>query len=140
MEIRKANQNDYIHIVRSIQNKHIAYITPSLIKLDIQHSRLYVIIENNIIIGSVSFVYDDKYNYYAIKRLCIYNKKNHHKGYAFKLLQFVSKIKVNKIGCTPWEDNYAMKHMLEKLGFSLQYIFDEKWCFYLKETLIMFRC
>ena len=140
MEIRKANQTDYIHITRSIQNKHIAQITPSLIKSDIQHSRLYVMTENNKIVGSVSFVYDDKYNYYAIKRLCIYNKKNHHKGYAFKLLQFVSKIKVNKIGCTPWEDNYAMKHMLEKLGFSLQYIFDEKWCFYLKETPIILRC
>ena len=130
--IRQATQTDYIHIVRAIQNKHISFITPAHIKEDIKNNRQYVLAENNHIIGIISLVYDPIYKYYAIKRLCILNKKNNGKGYGKMLLSYLATLPLNNIGCTPWIDNYKMKHLLETLGFKLQYIFDEKWCFYLK--------
>ena len=138
MQIRKGTPSDYIHIVRSIQNKHIEYITPQHIKEDINNERLYLLEENNKIIGSISLVYDSQYKYYAMKRLCIYNKKNCGKGYAYMLLAYLTNTQ-NKIGCTPWINNEAMKHMLSKLGYKLQYIFNEKWCFYLKEALYYYQ-
>ena len=130
MEIRKANQNDYIHIVRSIQNKKISYITAAHIKEDIKNERQYVMVDNNKIIAILSILYDSDYQYYAMKRLCVPNKKNRGKGYAKEMITYVSQTVNGKIGCTPWTENTAVRHTLEKLGFSLQYIFEEKWCFY----------
>lgn len=94
---------------------------------------------DNKIIAILSLVYDNDYNYFAMKRLCILNKKNCGKGYAREMLAYVSARVNNKIGCTPWIDNNAMRHMLETLGFKLEYIFNEHWCFYSKEQKY-FRC
>ena len=134
MTIRKSTKEDYISIIRSIQNKKLEYITPSLIKQDIALGRQYIMTnDRNQIIAICSLVYEPNYNYYAIKRLCVPNKKNCGKGYAQMMLEFMSKQSSAKIGCTPWSDNKAMIKMLTRLGFTLEYIFNEKWCFYSKE-------
>lgn len=131
--IRKATAHDYKKIAMALYNKKIPYITAAHSKEDIENNRQYVIEEEGKIIAIVSIVYDAQYNYYAIKRLCVLNKKNNGKGYAFQLLSYCATLPLPKIGCTPWNDNQAMRHMLNKLNFKLEYIFDEKWCFYSKE-------
>lgn len=131
--IRKATAHDYKKIALALYNKKIPYITAAHSKEDIKNNRQYVIEEEGKIIAIVSIVYDAQYNYYAIKRLCVLNKKNNGKGYAFQLLSYCAALSFPKIGCTPWSDNQAMRHMLNKLNFKLEYIFNEKWCFYSKE-------
>ena len=133
MEIRRAVNADYIKIVRAIQNKHIDYITPAHVREDIALGRQFVMIDNEKVIAILSLVYDADYGYFAMKRLCVTNKKNKGKGYAQMMLSAVSGQASGKVGCTPWADNGAMRHTLEKLGFSLEYIFSEKWCFYSKK-------
>ena len=72
--------------------------------------------------------------YVALKRLCILNKKNRGKGIArFAIHSIMQSMHGCKVGCTPWEDNTAMRKILEDEGFRLEYKFDEKWCFYSKE-------
>ena len=132
MEIRRAINSDYIKIVRAIQNKGIEYITPAHVKEDISLGRQFVMIDNNKVIAILSLVYDAEYGYFAMKRLCVTNRKNNGKGYAQMMLKVVSGQASGKVGCTPCKDNGAMCHTLEKLGFSLEYIFSEKWCFYSK--------
>lgn len=132
MEIRKARQADYIHIVRSIQRKRIDYITPAHVQQDIESEQQFVMVDGVRVIAILSLVYDQEHGYYAMKRLLIPNRKNCGKGYAQMMLRFVSAQAQGKVGCTPWADNLAMRHTLEKLGFSLEYIFSEKWCFYSK--------
>ena len=133
MEIRRAINADYIKIVRAIQNKGIAYITPAHVREDIALGRQFVMMDQEKVIAILSLVYDADYGYFAMKRLCIPNKKNRGKGYAQMMLKVVSDQASGKVGCTPWADNGAMRHTLEKLGFSLEYIFSEKWCFYSKK-------
>ena len=132
MEIRRAINADYIKIVRAIQNKGIKYITPAHVKEDISLGRQFVMMDNNKVIAILSLVYDAEHGYFAMKRLCVTNRKNNGKGYAQMMLKVVSGQANGKVGCTPWIDNGAMCHTLEKLGFSLEYIFSEKWCFYSK--------
>ena len=134
MEIRKATTSDITNIIRAIQNKKIDYITPAHVHEDVALGRQYIMIENGKIIAMLSLVWDNDYSYYAMKRLLIPNRKNNGKGYAQMMLQYVSMQAKGKVGCTPWADNGAMRHMLEKLGFSLEYIFEVKWCFYSKKA------
>ncbi len=134
MEIRGAINADYIKIVRAIQNKGIEYITPAHVKEDISLGRQFVMMDNNKVVAILSLVYDAEYGYFAMKRLCVTNKQNRGKGYAQMMLKHVSAQANGKVGCTPWIDNGAMRHTLEKLGFSLEYVFAEKWCFYSKNN------
>lgn len=135
MTIRKATQEDTIHIIRAIQNKQISYITPAHVREDVKFGRQFIMVENGKVIAMLSLVYDTDHDYFAMKRLLIPNKKNCGKGYAQMMLKYVSQQAQGKVGCTPWIDNQAMRHTLEKLGFSLEYIFSEKWCFYSKKVL-----
>lgn len=136
MTIRKSTEKDYISIVRSIQNKKIGYITPNLIKKDIEMGRQYIMVDDfGKIIAMLSLVYEPNFNYYSMKRLCVPNKKNGGKGYATMMLDYVSHQTTAKVGCTPWADNKAMRQILTKLGFTLEYIFDGKWCFYSKKGI-----
>ena len=134
MEIRRAINADYIKIVRAIRNKGIEYITPAHVKEDISLGRQFVMMDNNKVVAILSLVYDAEYGYFAMKRLCVTNKQNRGKGYAQMMLKHVSAQANGKVGCTPWIDNGAMRHTLEKLGFSLEYVFAEKWCFYSKNN------
>lgn len=133
MTIRKATTADYIHIVRSIQNKKLDYFNATHVRADIECGRCYVAEEQGKLIASMSLVYDATHNYHAMKRLSVFSKKNNGRGLASMLIaHLVSECKGSKIGCTPWTDNTAMHHILEKQGFKCEYIFAEKWCFYSK--------
>lgn len=134
MEIRKAIDSDYIKIVRTIQNKKIDFITPAHVKKDISLGQQFIMVDNNKVIAILSLVYDANYNYFAMRRLCIPNKRNNGKGYAKMMIEYVSSQANGKVGGTPWVDNLVARHLLEKLGFSLEYIFAEKWCFYSKNN------
>lgn len=117
MEIRKATFSDYVSIVRSIQNKKLAYITTQHIRDDITKNRQYVMTDKGKIVAVASVVYDNRYNYSAIKRLCVPNKKNHGKGFAQEMIKFITSCTSGKVGCTPWTDNFPMRHTLEKWVF-----------------------
>ena len=134
MEIRKAVASDLKKIVNGVRVKDLDYITPMHVREDILKDRQFVLVDNGKIIAILSLMEDHTFHYYAMKRLLILNKKNNGKGYAQALLQYVSAQAPGKVGCTPWINNGAMRHMLEKLGFSLEYIFEEKWCFYSKNS------
>ena len=135
MTIRKSTKEDYISIVRSIQNKGLDYITPALIKKDIELGRQYVMTnDRNKIVAMLSLVEEPNYNYFSMKRMCVPNKKNRGRGYAKMMLDYVSQQTTKKVGCTPWTDNKPMRKMLVDAGFTLEYIFNGHWCFYSREV------
>lgn len=130
MTIRLACAEDTIHVVRSLQNKKMSYNTPAHAKDDIANGYLYVMEDCGKIIASCAF-FPSHRGYMAIKRLCIYNKKNKGKGIAKEFFAFFSSMPYPAFGCTPWNDNPAILHVVEKAGFKYQYTFNEKYCFYL---------
>lgn len=132
MMIRQATTNDTIHVVRSLQNKRIEYATTAMAKADISNSRMYLLEEDGKIVAMCSVVYDNHYDYYAIKRVVVFNKKNCGKGYASSLISYVSSLGFSSIGCTPWIDNISMQKLLIKLGFHFEYLFNNCWTFYKK--------
>ena len=74
--ITRADEADYIHIVRAIQNKRLDYLTCAHVRKDITQNCLYKFVENNKIIAICSIIFDEKYQYHALKRLCIFSAKN----------------------------------------------------------------
>lgn len=132
MLIRQATSNDMVHVVRSLQNKHIEYATTAQAKQDISNSRMYLLEDNGRIVAMCSVVYDKHYDYYAIKRVVVFNKRNCGKGYASALITHISAIGFHSLGCTPWVNNVAMQKLLVNLGFQFQYIFNNCWTFYKK--------
>lgn len=130
--IIKATIQDYVSICRMIQNKKLNYITPALVKQDIINNRLYVLKQNNKIVCFATRIYCPDFGNYAIKRLCVPNKKNNGKGYAQQMISYLinTREKAYDLICTPWENNFAMRHMLEKNGMCLNYIFNKVWCMY----------
>lgn len=135
MELRKATETDWIKIFNAICHKEkISFCTPTQLFYDLEAGREYIVVEGNKILATVSLVEEPDYKYTAIKRLCIFNKKNYGKGIARFALREVQRMVSGRIGATPWEDNFAMRHILESEGFVLQYTFNEVWCFYVKEV------
>lgn len=132
MIIRIATKTDYKKIACSLNNKHINYITSSHAKEDIENGRLFIIEEEEKIIAQCALVYEEKYNYYAIKRLVVYNQKNRGRGIAQKFISFFCNKNLPALGCTPWADNIVMKKLLERNGFVYQYTFMENYQFYKK--------
>lgn len=133
MIIRIATKTDYRKIACSLNNKHINYITSSHAKEDIENSRLFVVEEEGKIIAQCALVYEEEYNYYAIKRLVVYNQKNYGRGIAQKFISFFCNKNLPALGCTPWADNIVMKKLLERNGFVYQYTFMENYQFYKKD-------
>lgn len=134
MYIRLAQNSEAKSISCSIRNKKIDYNTARHVYEDLRNKRLYVLIDNNEkIIASCALVEESNYNYTAIKRLAIFKKENYGKGIASQFIKFFINTVDSSLGCTPWIDNIAMKKLLEKFGFQLQYIFSENHCFYLKQ-------
>ena len=132
MEIRLATKSDYKSISMSLRNKRISYITPTQAKSDIENNRLFVMVENNKILGQCALVYEPNYSYYAIKRLVVYNKKNCGRGIAERFIKYLSDNTSSDIGCTPWSDNLAMKKLLLRNGFKYQYTFLKNYEFFKK--------
>lgn len=134
MELRKATHKDLMKVCRAIGYKtNLPYIRVEDALSDFLHERMYVVAEGEKVFATVSLVPEPDYGYTAIKRLCILNKKNQGKGVARFALREIQKIIIGKIGATPWDDNEKMRYLLESEGFHLEYVFAEKWCFYVKE-------
>lgn len=136
MELRKARTVEEVQkIERAVALKKLPYCTSAQIASDYYaYDRLYVVTEGEKILATLSLVEESEYGYMAVKRLCILNKKNRGKGIArFALHEIQKKVK-GRIGGTPWVDNAPVRHIFETEGFTLQYVFNEKWCFYVKEV------
>lgn len=133
MEIRLANKNDISKVSLILKSYDISYITIEHFREDVKFNRQFIMTENENIIAILSLVYDNQYNYYAMKRLLVTNEYK-GKGYARIMLNYVSQKAQGKVGCTPWTNNAAMRHLLETLNFHLEYIFDNKWCYYVKQV------
>lgn len=132
MEIRLATIND-MEEVRTIDT-NIPYISSLLLMSDIQAGRLYIGVEADKIVSTCAAVPEPYYNYTAMKRLYV-DPNCRGKGYAQQMIEHISnQYNEEKIGATPWVTNGAMRHTLEKEGFTLEYIFNEKWCFYSKQV------
>ena len=134
MEIRFATLEDTLSIVRSLQNKHINYNTPAMVKEDIKNHRLVIAIDNNKIVGQIALVYEPNYAYTSLKRLCVYNNKNRGKGIASALVQFVCETVNTPLGASPWTENTACINLFKKFGFKYQYTYLENYNFYLKNA------
>lgn len=134
MELRKAKTPEEMQkIERAVALKKLPYCTTAQVATDhYVYDRLYVVAEGEKILAILSLVEEKEYNYTAIKRLCILNKKNRGKGIARFALHEIQKVVSGRIGATPWTDNAPVRHILETEGFVLQYVFNERWCFYAK--------
>ena len=134
MELRKANELDFIRIHSAVCRKNISFCQHFHITTDFANDRLFAVVENDKVLATISLVEEPEYGYTAVKRLCILNKKNCGKGIARFALREVQKVVKGRIGGTPWVDNAPVRHLFETEGFVLQYVFNEKWCFYMKEV------
>lgn len=133
MRIRVATKEDYLWIARVIGKKNLSYCTANQIRDDYSWNRLYCVYEEDKVLATFSLVYDWRYEYLAIKRLCILNKKNEGRGIARFAIHSILPYLRGKVGATPWEDNVAMRKALEAEGFKMEYKFNGKWCFYAKD-------
>lgn len=134
MRIRVATKEDYRWIMNAVCRKQLPFCTCAQIKEDFTWGRLYCVYEGDTVLATLSLVYDAQWEYVAIKRLCVLNKKNHGKGIArFAIHEILKYLHNCKVGATPWEDNTAVRHILEMEGFTLRYKFNERWCFYAKD-------
>jgi len=134
MELRKANELDFARIHSAVCRKNLSYCKHYHIAEDWYKDRLYAVVDGDRVLATLSLVEEPEYGYTAIKRLCILNKKNCGKGIARFALRSVQGLVSGRIGATPWEDNIAMRKLLESEGFELVYKFCENWCFYAKEV------
>ena len=134
MIIRYATSADTIRIIRAIQNKRMDYNTPTDVREDISAGRLIVAEENGKLLGSVAIVYKPHRGYWAIMRLCVYNKKSTGKGVASALIDFILSLALGTYGATPWNTNLAMIHIFQKRGFQFQYTFQKYYDFYKKNA------
>ena len=132
MKIRLATQTDVYKIRNAVRRKNLLYCTPYQIADDFTNKRLYCVYEGDKVLATLSLVEEPEYGYTAVKRLCILNKKNQGKGIARFALHEIQKVVNGRIGATPWMDNGAVRHILEMEGFVLQYVFNERWCYYAK--------
>lgn len=132
MRIRLATQTDVYKIRNAVRRKNLLYCTPYQIADDFTNKRLYCVYEGDKVLATVSLVEEPEYGYTAVKRLCILNKKNQGKGIARFALHEIQRMVSGRIGATPWVDNGAIRHILEMEGFVLQYVFNERWCYYAK--------
>lgn len=133
MELRKATHKDLMKVIHAIGYKDLPYITKSQENRDYNKKQLYVVADGEKVLACASLVWESQYEYFAVKRLCILNKHNRGKGIARFALRELQKEIRGRIGATPWLDNIAMRKLLESEGFTLQYIFDGRWCFYAKD-------
>ena len=134
MELRRANLYEVQKAARVVSRKHFDYITVNHLVRDYNNNQLYVVVEGEKILAIASLVPEPDYEYIAIKRLCVLNKGNCGKGIGSFAVRELSKVvSGGRVGATPWTDNIAMRNLLESEGYQLQYIFNERWCFYAKD-------
>ena len=134
MELRKANELDFVRIHSAVCRKNLSYCKHYHVVEDWYKDRLYAVVDGDRVLATVSLVEESDYGYTAVKRLCILNKKNQGRGIARFALHEIQKEVKGRIGGTPWVDNQKMCHLFESEGFKLQYVFNKCWCFYMKEV------
>ena len=132
MEIRFAEQKDLRQVMTIDTN--LPYISSFMLQTDLAQKRLLVGIEAGKIIATAALVPETNYDYTAIKRLYIDPSYN-GRGYAQQMIEYIiAQYQEEKIGATPWITNGAMRHILEKQDFHLEYVFNDVWCFYSKQV------
>ena len=131
MIVRQAKPNDYKRLISSLRFvfKSNSYINKDYLKQDLQNGTCYVLENNNKIVAIASLVYDNNYKIHYIKRLSVPNKRQRSKGYAKEMIKFL-KNAAEVVAVTPWEENIAMRKILEQLGFQYQYTFQENYMLY----------
>ena len=134
MTIRHATAADLKSITCALRNKKINYNTPAHAREDVRQDRLFVIENNGALIAQCALVFDDVRQGYYMKRLCVYNSKRACKGVAQMFIDFFFSLGIASLAVTPWDDNKAMIHILEKNGFEFQYRFLEKYLYYYKKN------
>lgn len=133
MELRLASHRDLMKVVNALRYKDLSYITKRQENFDYNKKNLYVVADGEKVLACASLVWDSDYEYFAVKRLCILNKRNCGKGIARFALRELQKVVKGRIGATPWLDNIPMRKLLESEGFKLEYKFNGVWCYYWKE-------
>lgn len=131
MLLRLATMADFNFIKSALLSLDIPYINPLHAINDIQKQQMYLLEENGKIIAQCSLIPEEEYNYMAIKRLVVYPSSNRHRGIGQIFLDHFISIGFPALGCTPWNDNAPMLHLLIKNGFKWQYTFLEKYEFFL---------
>lgn len=134
MEIRKATTADKKRIICALNNKKISYNTPAHASADIANNNLFVVTDENKLIAQCALVFDTTRQCYYMKRLCVYNKKSQCRGIAQMFIDFFFSLGLESLSVTPWDDNKAMIHILEKNGFQFQYRFLENYLYYYKKN------
>lgn len=132
MTIRKATSADLKSITCALRNKNIFYNTPAQAREDVRQNRLFVLENNGALVAQCALVFDTNRQEYYMKRLCVYNKKRACGGTAQMFIDFFLSLGVASLSVTPWDDNKAMIHVLEKNGFEFQYRFLENYLYYKK--------
>ena len=132
MIIRHATAADLKSITCALRNKKIHYNTPAQAREDVQHNRLFVIENDGALIAQCALFFDDTRQEYYMKRLCVYNKKRACNGTAQMFIDYFYSLGIASLAVTPWDDNKAMIHVLEKNGFEFQYRFLENYLYYKK--------
>lgn len=130
IKIRRARRDsDDIILSRMAEERHISYITPAQVQNDVRHNYCYVLIEDQKIKAFGSIVYCPEYHNWAIKRVCVLEEG---RGFGKQIVNYLCQNHFASLPliCTPWKDNVAMRHILEKEGFKMKYIFNTKWCMY----------
>lgn len=131
--IRRANSEDLPYITHALAQKRIDFIPATSAKEDIALGRMFVIERNGKPIAQAVLLYDERHDYWAIKRMCCYRKENKG-GIAREFLEFFCASGVSPLGCTPWANNPGLIHLLEIFGFEYQYTFLENYLFYKKSA------
>lgn len=119
--------------IQYIKQKKIFFILPKDIVMDYAKCRLYVLLDRERLVGSFSLVYEPQSMYYAIKRMCLFHESDKHKGYGSLMLQHALKLGLHPIGMTPWITNPISTSLASKNGLKLQYIFNERYGWWLEE-------
>lgn len=132
MTIRQATAADLKSITCALRNKNIFYNTPAQAREDVRQNRLFVLENDGALVAQCALVFDTKRQEYYMKRLCVYNKKRASGGTAQMFIDFFLSLGVASLSVTPWDDNKAMIHILEKNGFEFQYRFLENYLYYKK--------
>lgn len=125
MLIRKANDQDYKRVIKSLNRKpKIEFATTAHTRNDMKSGQLFLVTENDKPLAIFSLVFDIEYGMTYLKRLVILNKKNCGKGIAKSSIQYAMKHTQGKLALTPWTDNTPMRNMLSRLGFKHEKTFN----------------
>lgn len=133
MKVRKATTEDIKTLTHRLARNQKSWATVSHMKNDIMCGYLWLLEDENNIVASCAIT-PTSYSWQGVKRMTVFNKKNHGKHYAETLLRTITKEPGVEYCITPWDKNKAMIHIAEKCGFQFRYKFMEYWNCYIKNN------